>query len=62
MSWPIVDFGVFGLDQEHRPSDVELQSTAEKIYNAFRSEGFVILKNTGLPQHKDVSRFKIIKQ
>ena len=48
---PVVDFSSLSLSvTDDKLNDVDVQSTADQIINAFTTIGFVYLSNTGFPQ------------
>ncbi|CAH1251835.1 Hypp9171 [Branchiostoma lanceolatum] len=53
---PIIDFSAYSLQNEERNDD-ELQRLATRLVQAFSTEGFVYLRNHGIPNTLDVPSF-----
>ncbi|XP_028306271.1 2-oxoglutarate-dependent dioxygenase htyE [Gouania willdenowi] len=51
MEIPVVDFGVFSLDEKN-VSDEQLQQLSKELKKAFSEVGFVFLKNTGITEEE----------
>ena len=59
---PVVDFSAYNITvQECDIADKELSQLADKICDAFKTVGFVYIKNHGIPQAQVMKYAKITK-
>ena len=53
IEWPFLDFSIYAPGAP-QPSDEQLKKLGEQIMEKFQKFGFVLLRNTGIPQHTGV--------